>query len=477
MGSARVHLTPAAGADGASGIADLLEEFEIPMGFSAEVLAAADSAARRSAGPEHDDARALSLVTIDPPTSRDLDQAFHAERRGDGYRVHYAIADVGWYVDPGDPLDRAARGRGVTIYAADRRAPLYPPTLSEGAASLLPEVDRPALLWRIDLDAAGEPTAYDVRRALVRSRAKLSYAEAQQMLNGGTASSSLMLLKEIGLLSEVGERARGGMHLPTPEQEVVATDAGWRLELRCPLPVEDWNAQISLLTGRCAARLMIDAGIGLLRTLPPPQNHAVESLRRSARALDVAWAAATSYPDWIRALDVADPRQAALAVLATRLLRGAGYLAFADGAPADGLTHAAIAAPYAHVTAPLRRLGDRYANAVLLAICAGTEVHPAVREALPLLPGLMTGASQREHAVERAVLDHVEATVLAARVGEDFGGSVVELERDGRAGVVQLTEPAVRAPVRGAGLVLGEPITVRLVEADPVSRKVLFRSR
>ncbi|HVE62619.1 MAG TPA: hypothetical protein VNB94_02285 [Mycobacteriales bacterium] len=140
------------------------------------------------------------------------------------------------------------------------------------------------------------------------------------------------------------------------------------------------------------------------------------------------------------------------------------------------MEHAAIAAPYAHVTAPLRRLADRYANAVLLAIGDG-DVDPAVLEALPLLPGLMGGASQREHAVERAVLDHVEAMVLAARVGEDFDASVVELDRDGQAGVVQLTDPVVRAPVEGARLVLGERVRVRLLAADPVSRRVLFQRR
>jgi len=475
MASTRVRLSPESAPGVDRGIGAVLADLDVTIDFPADLADAVDAAVARGSGPEHVDARDVPLVTIDPPTSLDLDQAFAAERRGVGFRVHYAIADVGWFVEPGDPVDRAARRRGVTIYAADRRAPLYPPKLSEAAASLLPDGDRPALLWRIDVDETGEATSYDVRRALVRSRAKLSYAEVQQMLDGGTASEPLRLLKEIGTLREERERARGGVHLPTPEQEVVAADDGWGLELRCPLPVEDWNAQISLLTGLCAARLMIDAGVGLLRTLPAPEQHAVASLRRSARALDVDWPTDTPYPDWIRALDVSDPRHGALAVLATRLLRGAGYLAFVDGAPAEGLEHAAIAAPYAHVTAPLRRLADRYANSVVLAVCAGAEVDPAVREALPLLPGLMGGASQREHAVERAVLDHVEATVLAPRIGETFEGSVVELDRDGRSGVVQLREPVVRARVDGAGLVLGEPITVTLVEADPVSRRVLFR--
>src|SRR5690606_9200995 len=107
------------------------------------------------------------------PDAMDLDQAMFVERRGEGYRVHYAIADVAAFVSAGDAIDLETHRRGETLYGADAKIPLHPKVLSEDAASLLPEQVRPALLWTIDLDATGEGIAVDVRRARIRSRAKL----------------------------------------------------------------------------------------------------------------------------------------------------------------------------------------------------------------------------------------------------------------------------------------------------------------
>src|SRR3954452_5367162 len=124
----------------------------------------------------------IPFVTIDPATSMDLDQALHIERDGDGYVVHYAIADVAAFVTPGDPVDEEAHRRGETLYGADSKVPLHPKVLSEDAASLLPGQVRPALLWTIHVDADGEGTDVDVVRARVRSTAKLDYEGVQQQL-------------------------------------------------------------------------------------------------------------------------------------------------------------------------------------------------------------------------------------------------------------------------------------------------------
>jgi len=475
--SPRLRVDPGSGRPSPDELAALRVELGVPSSFPPDVEAAAAIAARRTPSGEHADETSVELVTMDPPGSIDLDQAFHAARTDDGWRVRYAIADVGWFVRPGDALDLEARRRGVTLYSPDRRATLYPTSLSEGAASLLAGVDRPALLWDIDVAPSGEARSFDVRRALVRSREQLTYQQAQDRIDEGSAAEPLRLLAEIGAALQRAEIARGGVHLPTPEQEAVADGGRWSLRFRASLPVENWNAQVSLLTGRCAAALMLRAGTGVLRTLPPPATGAVESLRRSALALEVAWPANMAYAEWIRGLDVTDARHAALATLATRLLRGAGYVAFVDGAPTgDEARHAAIAAPYAHVTAPLRRLADRYANEVALAVCAGSAVRDDVLAALPQLPELMTDAGRRQSALERATLDLVEALVLSSRVGEEFDATVVEVARDRDRGVVQLVDPAVRAPVAGPRLALGARLTVRLEAADPVSRTVLFRA-
>ena len=164
-----------------AGFAAIRERLDIPATMPAEVEAAGAEAARRAVTADRVDRRDLPLVTIDPVGSKDLDQALHIEARGDGHRVHYAIADVAAFVDAGDPVDREAWHRIVTMYSPDHRAPLHPAPLSEGAASLLPDGDRPAILWSIDLDGQGEVTERRVERALVRSRAQLGYEEAQAL--------------------------------------------------------------------------------------------------------------------------------------------------------------------------------------------------------------------------------------------------------------------------------------------------------
>jgi len=462
-------------------LAQIREEMAVPDAFPAAVLAAADEAARAGGGPppgvgpDGEDARDLDLVTIDPEGSRDLDQAYAGERRpGGGYRIHYAIADVAWFVAPGGLLDLEAHERGVTRYQPDRRTSLYPEVLSQGAASLLPDQDRRALLWSIDLDADAMPTgSVGLRRAVVRSRRALSYPGVQAMLDAEQADESLVVLREVGRLREAREAERGGVSLPLPAQEVVL-DADGRptLGYEAPLPVEGWNAQISLLTGIVAAGIMLDGRIGLLRTLPPPEPATLDDLRARATALGVAWPADVRYPDFVRSLDPGRTVDAALLHLAARTLRGAGYTAF-DGEVPSAPAHAAVASPYAHVTAPLRRLADRHANEVVLALVAGTPVPDWARDALPELPATMAAATRNEKSLERAIVDGAEAVVLAGRIGDTFEATVVALDDKRSSSTVQLADPAVVGPLTGRAPI-GARITVRVAEADPLARRIRF---
>lgn len=461
-----------------AGLDALRAELEVPAAFPPAVLAEVDAvlAAGPAAGSagERADATDVPFVTIDPEGSRDLDQAVHLERRGPGYRLRYAIADVAAWVRPGGALDAETRRRVVTLYGPDGRTPLHPPALSEGAASLLPDQDAPALLWDLDLDADGAPTAVRVGRAVVRSRAQLTYAGAQRALDDGTAPEPLVLLREVGRLRQAAEVARGGLTLPTPEQEVEVDARGrWSLTSRATLPVEDWNAQISLLTGMSAARIMLDGRTGVLRTLPPADPRDVERLRRSALALGVAWPEGADHAAVVRALDPAVPAEAALLSDATALLRGAAYVAF-DGEVPEQALHAAIAAPYAHATAPLRRLVDRFVGEACVALCAGQDVPEHVRSALPELPALMAAGDRRASAYERGSVDLVEAALLAGRVGEEFDGVVVDVREDGTSGTVQLRDPAVRARVAGTDLPVGTGVRVRLAAVSVAERTVRF---
>ncbi len=457
------------------GLQQLRDELGVQAAFAAEVeqAASAAAAAPRLPGLDRTD---LEMVTVDPPGSTDLDQALHLTRgEGGGFVVHYAIADVAAFVSAGDPVDLAAHERGETLYGADERIPLHPTVLSEGAASLLADQVRPALLWTITLDASGEQSDVRVERALVRSRAQLTYEQVQTAVDDGSASESLQLLREVGELRQAIEVERGGVSLPLPDQEVDVSEETWSLSFRDQIPAEQWNAQMSLLTGFAAASIMLRGRIGLLRTLPPPDPRDVERLRREAAALDIAWPAELDYPDFVRTLDPAQPHQAAMVVACTRLLRGSGYAAF-DGQVPDDPGHAALASAYAHCTAPLRRLGDRYAGEVCLALCAGEPVPDWVRTALPGLPEELRTSARRSGSYERGVVDLVEAGLLGPRVGEVFDAVVVDVEGDDDSkGTVTVREPAVEAKVHGAGpLPLGEAVRVRLESASVEERRVVF---
>ncbi len=455
-------------------VAAIQQELKLDAEFPADVLAAAEEAAKNPALPELDRTD-LAFVTIDPKGSMDLDQAMHIERDGTGYVVHYAIADVAAFVTPGGPIDLEAHRRGESLYGADSKIPLHPPVLSEGAASLLPDQVRPAFVWTIKLDAAGEQTDAHVERARVRSTARLDYEAVQAQLDGGQADPTVELLKEVGQLRQHQEAERGGVSLPLPEQEIDCSADTWTLEFRRMLPVEDWNAQISLLTGFAAAAMMVYGKVGILRTLPPPQGDAIKRLHRTARALGIDWPAEQHYPDFLRSLDPAKPHELAMVTAATSVLRGAGYASFDGEIPAQPL-HAALASEYAHVTAPLRRLVDRYGLETCAALCAGTPIPEWVTAGLPDLPDLMRDSGHRASGYENAVLNMLEAATLKNRIGEKFTGVVVETNhQEPTKGDVVVRNPAVQAQVVGTPpLPLGDEVDLTLTEADPVTRHVRF---
>jgi exoribonuclease R len=451
-------------------------DLHVPVDFPPEVLVEATAAARQSdptvVGPGRVDLRDIDLVTIDPPGSRDLDQAFFAERTSDGCRVRYAIADVAAFVAAGGPMDAEAFARGVTLYLPDGRATLYPPAIGEGAASLLPGQNTPALLWTFDLDPKANVTKAHLERAVVRSREALSYAQVQDSIDAGTGAESFVLLREIGMARMELEAERGGTSVDLPSQEVVKVPSGsFELRLEQPLPVERWNAQISLMTGIEAARIMVGAGTGLLRTLPPPEPFVLDRLRRIAASLDVQWPKGSTYANVVRSVDPKSLVHVAFLTQSLRGVRGAGYGLIEPGVKPP--IHAAVATHYAHVTAPLRRLADRYVNEIVLAEYSSVPPPMWATARLDEVATAMNEARRRAHAVERAVLDAVESALLAARVGDIFEAVVVDRHRDSV--VVQLVDAPVMGTVKmSAGI--GQRVDLRLEAVDPQTRSVLWRA-
>lgn len=445
-------------------------ELGVVTDYPADALTEAQQAAAAVSLPDRDETT-VPFFTIDPPGSTDLDQAMHLERDGAGYRVRYAIADVPAFVAPGGALDRVTRERTQTLYFPDLRIPLHPPVISEDAGSLLPDQVRGAYVWDIRLDETGGQTAAQVYRARIRSTARLDYDSVQRSIDAGTAPDGLMLLKTIGELRIALERARGGADLPIPAQEVQRDDRGdYHLRLRPPVSSEDWNSQISLLTGMAAAGLMLQAKVGILRTMPPAPEDAVARFREQAAALGVPWPSSLSYGEFLRTLDRADPRHLALMYAAAGLFRGASYTVF-DGAVPERTTQAAVAAPYAHVTAPLRRLVDRFGLVACERICAGEAVPDWVRSALPDLPKAMAAGDQLAHRVDRMCTDAVEIAVMSHHIGDVFDATVVSQQKQGIE--VQLTDRPVIATLPGEGA-LGASVRVRVVRADLAARAMVF---
>ena len=449
-------------------LAAIREELGLTAEFPPDAVAEAEAFAADPRLPEADQT-AVEFVTIDPEGSTDLDQALHLERDGEGFVVRYAIADVPAFVAPGGAIDAEARRRGQTMYAPDGRVPLHPPVVSECAASLLAGQERGAYVWTMRLDASGDVTATTLERARVRSREQLTYDEAQRRVDAGDAM--LGLLKEVGELRIALEEAREGASLDMPEEQVAPHGDSYVIERRVLLPVERWNAQISLMTGMEAANLQLRAKRGILRTMPQPPRGDVQRFRKEVRAIGEEWAEGEHYGAFLRRLDRAKPTTLAILQAARRLFRGAGYDVLHDGSDASKLEQAAIGAPYAHTTAPLRRLVDRYVLAHCEAIENDREIPQWAAEGLEGLPEIMQRSGQLAGKLERESIDAVEIAVLRERIGDEFDAVVVDTRKEGA--TIQLIDPPTEAQCDTTAEP-GERIRVRLTEVDLSKRLLRF---
>lgn len=476
----------------------IIDEFRLDPAFPPDVLADAATATDQHAAGRVD-ATHIPLVTIDPPGSMDLDQAVGITMLDDErYRVYYAIADPAAFITPGGALHAESLRRGQSIYLPDQTIRLHPPALSENKASLLPNATRPAILWTIDLDPAGAWTDYTITRAIVRSRARFTYEETQAAHDAGTLHPAIAHLPAVGKLLQTSAARRDAITLNFPSQEVQQTPDGlFELIIESRLPMMDYNSEISLLAGRCAGTTMANAGIGILRTLAEPEPTAVSRFWAEAEHLGF-----TTHPaspgEFLRTLDANTSRGMAIMREAQKLLRGSEYLELGANPPRSHsgvITNNDGVRPeyYAQVTAPLRRLADRYATEIVLSLVAETPIPDWVTCDLEQVLAAMTASGRLAATVDHACLDYCEAEVLKAFVGNQFPATVVEVDPRQKTarvfvdkppvladcdygGASDLAEPSAEPGVKpGAELVEGERYCVTLSEADPVRRVVRFR--
>jgi len=447
------------------GLGDIRRRFDVPAGFPAEVMAEAD---RVTSSPPIADATGrvdrtdVDFVTLDPVGSTDLDQAFTIELAGSDLILRYAIADVGAFVQPGGAIDAEAWRRGVTLYLPDGRAGLHPPQLAEGAASLLADVDRPAVVFVVRVDSDGAVHLEGAERAVVRSRAQLAYATVEP-------AQLPREFEEFARRIEAGEAARGADRIDMPEQEVVRHDGSFSLRFRPLLAVERQGAAMSLATNMAVADALLAAGTGLFRTMPAVDERGERRLRLTAQAFGLDWPKDVPLARFEPTLDRGDARTAAFQFAVRRASGKASYEPFRAGVVP---WHAAVAATYSHATAPLRRLADRFVVEAAVSVAAGRPVEPWVAEAFEMVPAVMDAATSRASQIDRAALDLAEAVVLAGREGELFDAVVTD--EDDRGARIQLLDPAVVARVDARRVDPGDEIRVRLVLADPATGRVEF---
>jgi exoribonuclease R len=266
------------------------------------------------------------------------------------------------------------------------------------------------------------------------------------------------------------EDVRGAARIEPFEQEVRATGNGqYDISFRPRLKSEDDNAALSLATNLAIADTLYASGTGLFRVMAEPDQRAEQRLRHTARAFGIEWPAATTLGDFARSLNATDPKPAALLMAIRRAGGGASYVPFTPG---QRPWHAAVAASYAHATAPLRRLADRYVVMATLAVVNGKPVSEQVAAAFPKLPDVMKRADDTSNQIDKAVVDLAEVALLSAQTQRTLTAVVTDV--DDRGARFQLCDLPVVARLDARHLSPGDDLRVRVVSTDIPSRSAKF---
>ena len=505
MGAPRARVLERLGSASNPGAISLLAiaAYDIPTEFPAAAIAEAKAALPVNSEGRAD-LREIPLVTIDGSDARDFDDAVWAEadpdpENPDGWHLVVAIADVAWYVRPGSALDQEAERRGNSVYFPDRVVPMLPEALSNELCSLKSGVDRACLAVHLWIDANGRKRRHRFERGIMRSAARLTYEAVQSARDGvsqcALPSARLAALYGAYAVLAVARAARGALELDLSEDRIVL-DAEGR-----PAAIERVNR---LDSHRLIEEFMILANVAaaeelearrqacMYRVHDAPDPEKVESLRvflEETRIPGLALAKGQAIKPELfnRVL-----RRAAGTVEAPLVndlvLRCQAQAAYSP----DNIGHFGLALRrYAHFTSPIRRYADLLVHRALLGDSA--EAH---RDQLETIGDHISATERRAADAERAALDRYRAALLAGSVGGLFDAEIsgvarfglfVRLRENGTDGLVpistlpgdyyRLDERARHLVGRGSGRIyrLGDPVLVRLVEADGIGGRLVFR--
>ncbi|WP_083930491.1 ribonuclease R [Chitiniphilus shinanonensis] len=383
-------------------------------------------------GVKREDLRDLPLVTIDGETAKDFDDAVYAEKRGKGWRLVVAIADVSHYVQPDDALDITSRERGNSVYFPRRVIPMLPEALSNGICSLNPDVARLCMVCDMEVGAKGAIKKYRFYPAVMHSQARLTYTKVWDMIEhpkGPTAKQYKKVLphvQELYALFQAFSKARakrGAIDFETVETEIRFDDHG---KIREIVPVHRNDAhklieECMLAANVCAADILIKhKHPGLYRVHEGPKPEKLDVLREYLRTcgLTLGGEDDPTAEDYARLLQQIKSRPDA-ELLQTMLLRSLSQAVYTP----DNKGHFGLGYPaYAHFTSPIRRYPDLLVHRSIKAILAGKKYKPSLKwDALGIQCSM---TERRADDASRDVLNFLKCYYMQDKVGEVFEGSV-----------------------------------------------------
>ncbi len=481
----------------------------IPHSFPDRVIEAAESA-KPAALKGREDWRKLPLITIDPADAKDHDDAVHAEpdtdpANPDGYVATVAIADVAYYVRPGEPLDREAHLRGNSVYFPDRVIPMLPEALSNGLCSLKEGEDRPALAVRMVFDAKGSKLHHSFHRVMMRSAVKLSYQEAQGAIDGTSQEVPQAVLEDIlkplwatYACLKRGRDAREPLDLDLPERKIRLKPDGTVEGVYTPerLDAHKLIEEFMIQANVAAAETLEKAGVPLLyRVHDASSPEKLEALKEFLSTLGVRLAASGGLrPSAFNTIlhKVAGTPEAEL--VNQVILRSQAQAEYSP----QNIGHFGLnLRRYAHFTSPIRRYADLIVHRGLIrALKIGDDGLPDGMETkLEAIGADVSSAERRAMLAERDTVDRLIALWLADQVGARFTGRIsgvvksglfVRLDDTGADGFVPAStigddyyhydesSHSMSGKTTGETFALGDRVEVRLVEAAPYAGALRF---
>ncbi len=491
-----------------------IHSHNIPQEFRADTLAEARDARPASLqgqGFVREDWRKLPIVTIDPPDAKDHDDAVHAEHDHDnsnpgGFILSVAIADVAAYVRPGTALDREAMIRGNSVYFPDRVVPMLPERISNDLCSLRANEDRPALAVRMVIEASGRKRSHTFHRVMIRSAAKLSYAQAQAAIDGRPDDTTGVLLepvlKPLYAAYEALRRARAErspLDLDLPERKILLKPDGTvdRVVVSERFDAHRLIEEFMILANVAAAETLERARVPLVyRVHDEPGVEKVNALREFLETLDIPLAKAGALrPETFNKILSRVKGHDNEKLVNEVVLRSQAQ---AEYAPQNYGHFGLNLRRYAHFTSPIRRYADLIVHrGIIRALKLGDDGLPDNMdvERLAEIATQISAAERRAMVAERETNDRLIAHFLADKIGATFDGRIsgviaaglfVKLHETGADGFIPARtigneyfrfNEAAHAMVgsrSGETYRLGDPVTVKLVEAAPVAGALRF---